>query len=377
MRGSYRPRIEEDEEESVFVPMTDMTVSFLFIVIILLAFFASQLSEDDTVPKSQYDAAIQQRNEAKQNLSRTQKELEELNGKFTKAEAKIKRLNDRVAQLETDLEEAKNELHESEAELVKIKEKIEHLMAEISVKEKQVEGLRKKIDEKIEEIARLTALLANDLERYFAAASEQRAALLRLIRNSLIAEFPDLNVTISSENDALRFQGEGLFKSGSARLQDARARKIVEQVAAVLNAELPCHSLGAQSRFSEDCNPAYSLIEAVLVEGHTDSDGTDSENLVLSAQRGAATVIQMLQSCPSLLEFKNLRDEPVLGLAGYGESRPVADNARSEGRSANRRIDLRVLMVMPTSSEEIGRIQESLRNAMSGHAPEGGLSCGS
>jgi len=31
--------------------MTDMTVSFLFIVILLLAFFASRYSNDDVVPR--------------------------------------------------------------------------------------------------------------------------------------------------------------------------------------------------------------------------------------------------------------------------------------------------------------------------------------
>ena len=41
---------------SVFVTMTDMTISFLLIVMILLAFFATQLSSKDTVPRQQYEA---------------------------------------------------------------------------------------------------------------------------------------------------------------------------------------------------------------------------------------------------------------------------------------------------------------------------------
>ena len=36
MRSIGRKRRDEDEEESVFVPMTDMTVSFLFIVIVAI-----------------------------------------------------------------------------------------------------------------------------------------------------------------------------------------------------------------------------------------------------------------------------------------------------------------------------------------------------
>ncbi|MET3855354.1 hypothetical protein ABIE40_002443 [Rhizobium sp. OAE497] len=34
MRGGFRTRYREEEEESAFVSMTDMTVSFLFIIIL-------------------------------------------------------------------------------------------------------------------------------------------------------------------------------------------------------------------------------------------------------------------------------------------------------------------------------------------------------
>lgn len=56
--SSRRAERHEEEEESAFVSMTDMTVSFLFIVMILLAFFASQLHNKDTVPKSAYEEVV-------------------------------------------------------------------------------------------------------------------------------------------------------------------------------------------------------------------------------------------------------------------------------------------------------------------------------
>ena len=54
MRSIGRRRRDEEDEESVFVPMTDMTVSFLFIVMILLAFFAVQFSDEDNKTKFPY-----------------------------------------------------------------------------------------------------------------------------------------------------------------------------------------------------------------------------------------------------------------------------------------------------------------------------------
>jgi len=59
MRGGIRNRQTETEEESVFVSMTDMTVSFLFIVIILLAFFASQFRPEELVPRRELEEAVE------------------------------------------------------------------------------------------------------------------------------------------------------------------------------------------------------------------------------------------------------------------------------------------------------------------------------
>jgi OOP family OmpA-OmpF porin len=66
------------------------------------------------------------------------------------------------------------------------------------------------------------------------------------------------------------------------------------------------------------------------IEGHTDSVGTDEKNLILSQKRADAVVAYLEQTfniAPSRLTA-----------VGYGESRPIADNATEEGKRANRRI---------------------------------------
>ncbi len=69
----------------------------------------------------------------------------------------------------------------------------------------------------------------------------------------------------------------------------------------------------------------------ILIEGHTDSIGTEEYNLGLS-QRRAQAVQEFLISQGV--------DESRLSSEGYGESRPVADNGTEEGRQLNRRVDL-------------------------------------
>ena len=70
----------------------------------------------------------------------------------------------------------------------------------------------------------------------------------------------------------------------------------------------------------------------VVVEGHTDAFGSDAQNLELSQERAEAVVHHLLSSMP--ISPTNL------GSLGYGETRPVANNETSEGRTRNRRIDV-------------------------------------
>ncbi len=75
--------------------------------------------------------------------------------------------------------------------------------------------------------------------------------------------------------------------------------------------------------------------EVVLnVEAHTDNRGTAAANLELSKERVLSVVRYMLSGGVSPDRIKPF---------GYGESRPRAANATSEGREENRRIEIKVL----------------------------------
>lgn len=69
----------------------------------------------------------------------------------------------------------------------------------------------------------------------------------------------------------------------------------------------------------------------VEVAGHTDSTGSESYNQSLSERR-ADTVSRYLQS-------RGINQQRMITI-GLGESMPVADNSQSEGRQANRRVEI-------------------------------------
>lgn len=323
MRTGTRRRHQEEDEESAFVSMTDMTVSFLFILIILLAFFASQLKDEDTVARPVHEAVVTERDAARQ-LAQT--------------------LADEKAALAAE----RDALAAARDALAQEVARLEALLAEREARIRKLE----------QELASLTQ--ENPLETYLSAVAAERLRILQTLQRQLKVDFPDLQVFISAEMDALRFKGDGLFQSGSSVLAEDK-RAIARAIATRLDEILPCYTLGPRSHWQAACNGVGALIEAVQIEGHTDADGPEQGNMVLSTARANATFFSMTDAEPDLTAYRNRLGQPVLSVAGYGEMRPVADNQAAEGKATNRRIDLRLIMSTPSNVEEVAAIRAALR----------------
>lgn len=114
--------------------------------------------------------------------------------------------------------------------------------------------------------------------------------------------------------DTLVFPGLALFDRKSAELNESGMALLEEQ------------RLNSKELFED----------AIYVEivGHTDSKGSEEDNMVLSEQR-ANTVRDYLVS-------KGL-DTNIVITAGEGETMPIADNDTDEGRAKNRRVEILVL----------------------------------
>lgn len=70
---------------------------------------------------------------------------------------------------------------------------------------------------------------------------------------------------------------------------------------------------------------------AVRVDGHTDADGGDRQNLELSEKRAEAVAEYLAAQMPKAGEIQ---------FTGFGESKPIADNNTREGKARNRRIEI-------------------------------------
>jgi outer membrane protein OmpA-like peptidoglycan-associated protein len=99
-----------------------------------------------------------------------------------------------------------------------------------------------------------------------------------------------------------------------------------------------------QPAFFETLNSVALVLKeykktTIRVAGHADATGTDEYNLKLS-QRRAGTVADYL-AAQGVAPHR-------LNAVGFGESRPISDNATVEGRAANRRVEI---VIEPIRSE--------------------------
>ena len=158
-----------------------------------------------------------------------------------------------------------------------------------------------------------------------AAKSDQTGAtgidieeLRRQLEAAIGPELKDGQVTmnVTPEGFVISLKDLGFFDSGQAALRPGAPDKI-ERIAKVL----------AQHGFY------------LRVEGHSDDQpihtGQFESNWELSNAR-AMSVLTLLINQSGLAPGR-------ISLAGYGQYRPIADNATSDGRKMNRRVDLVVV----------------------------------
>ena len=131
-------------------------------------------------------------------------------------------------------------------------------------------------------------------------------------------ELEQVAETKRTENGVLvNMKNDILFDTGSAILKEPAVDQITK-VGDIL------------AKYSDD---------RVKIEGHTDSTGTSSSNEQLSLRRADAV--------KRVLVSRGVQEKQI-ETVGYGETKPVADNASADGRAKNRRVELHIDVPNPS-----------------------------
>lgn len=186
-------------------------------------------------------------------------------------------------------------------------------------------------------------------------AENARSQILQELKKQL--ESKKIRVTVDEESGILRLPEESLrFPSGQAEI-GVDDRPVIESLATALNMVLPCYSKSEIPK-SPDCPTTTHSLEAVFIEGHTDSDRITlskqyKDNWELSVARSVNTYKEIIVSkvyasgSNILSQLKNREGQYLLSVSGYGEKRPIVNNDSDEHKRMNRRIDIRFVMSMP------------------------------
>lgn len=189
-------------------------------------------------------------------------------------------------------------------------------------------------------------------------AQQARQAVVEQVYLSLRDQ--GVTVLIDRDNGILRLPESILFPVNKAELLP-EGKVAVTKLARALAQVLPCYATLPDAAVPADCPPSAFGLEALLIEGHTDSDGAEDMNWRLSMERALHTYQVMTHEQPLLGELRSrqMREDqntpggayPLMSVAGYGLKRPVAPNDSSENKSRNRRIDIRFIMTPPSEKE--------------------------
>lgn len=152
------------------------------------------------------------------------------------------------------------------------------------------------------------------------ASAEADRASADTRADAALAALARLATTVREEPRGLviTLSGSVLFRSDEATLLPAARTRLAEVSTALL------------------ASPERSL----LVEGHTDAQGTDEHNLDLSQRRADAVRAYLIER-----GYEATRIRAV----GVGESRPAGENETTEGRANNRRVEIVVLPMVATA----------------------------
>ena len=179
------------------------------------------------------------------------------------------------------------------------------------------------VAERKAEIAVAKATVAAEEAKQAAAQKELAAAALAARADADARAEAALKELAAVKRDqrglVLTLSGSVLFKSNSAELLP-EAQNRLQQVAQALN-----ESKGAP----------------LVIEGHTDSQGSDTFNKSLSEKRAQAVKDFLVKSG---------YQSSLIQVSGMGEADPVADNTSAEGRANNRRVE--IIVKQPTDEQK-------------------------
>ena len=238
-----------------------------------------------------------------------------------------------------DLQNTQEVLAQTKEQVLLAEDQLAGLTDELKKKQDQLEDYAVQIVQQKEEMEAQDKLISQQ-EAYLSAANNEltqmrnqmqtiavlRLSILEQIRESIVEVMGDASKVSIGDNGNIILSDSVLFDLGSSEIK--------EDSAGVLN-EL----IDVFYQFLSDGENA-KYVDSIVISGHTDITGTAESNRVLSTDRANSVLNYLLLGKDGKLNGYSA----YFCAAGYGATRPVASNDTEEGKAANRRIEISMIL---------------------------------
>ena len=305
MRRAYRGRsdamVRTDSGEQGFWPSyADMmsAMALILFFLMLLSYIQNLITGND----------LQNTQEV---LAQTKAALLETEDTLTLTIKQVDEAEEELNKVTIDLSEAKLTLDKQREELEAQDKLLADQKALIGQQEQYLKAANKELLEMRGQMQTIAVL---------------RLSILEQIRDSVVSVMGDASKVTIGDNGSIILNEGVFFDVGSSDIK-AEAEPTLRQLTEVFY------------KFLSDTENA-KYVDSIVISGHTDSTGSDSDNRKLSTDRANSVLGYLLEGQSGKLN----KFASMFCAAGYGETRPVSTNDTAAGRAQNRRIEISIIL---------------------------------
>lgn len=265
----------------------------------------------------------------------------------------------------TDLERTQVELNAAKQKLDIASEELELARIDLENYRSEIEASKHDLEDsllKLQEAYDAAALTKEELAAAYLEIDEARGELESTrsqlqdivgVRTDIIGElqtrFNNSSMKVDAQNGSITFSSDVLFRYGSADLTGESERALTEIIPLYLDVLL-------QDQYRD-------YIAEIIIEGHTDTDGSYEHNMGLSSDRASSVARYILDPDNGLSEEKILELQSMLTINGRSYSSPIYIEGTGEvDMDASRRVEIKFRL---KEDELIQRITEILQTGPS------------
>ena len=238
-----------------------------------------------------------------------------------------------------DLQNTQKVLAQTKEQVLLAEDQLAGLTDELKKKQDQLEDYAVQIVQQKEEMEAQDKLIGQQ-EAYLSAANDEltrmrnqmqtiavlRLSILEQIRESIVEVMGDASKVSIGDNGNIILSDSVLFDLGSSEIKEDSAGVLGELIDVFYQF------------LSDEENAKY--VDSIVISGHTDITGTAESNRILSTDRANSVLNYLLLGKNGKLNGYS----SYFCAAGYGATRPVASNETEEGKAANRRIEISMIL---------------------------------